>query len=274
MSTGTLRIGGCILLGLLAHASSPGSDTSLPPCPPGLIEGPDPIGRTCEPRDKEKTGTSTLRGCPETGHDPATGAPFMVWEEGDDGLRDIAFRMWSDGDWSGTEFLASSSADERDPRAFAAEDGTILVSWWAEGRDAGVYYARREPVVGSWSPGVRVADDGARPSIAAVSGRALIVFERSRPNGGVDLVAVTEGLDGGFAERLVLANAGFGSLASRVRHERGRTWVEWMPAPLRLAWSAWVDGRWSAAQTVGVAVHSWQAEQSARERVREIVLED
>jgi len=255
----------CLLLAAGAQAGDPTTGGGLPGCPSGLIEGPDPIGRTClDPTQ----GTKTSNTFPEFGFDPLTGLPFILF--GDAG--DIAFQTWSGHGWTPPEYVASGSLAERDPKAFVGADGAILVTWWADGRTPGIFYAARDSQTQRWSPPVQVTSNGARSSIALVGGRALVVFERSSGRGVVDLIAATETEDGVFTEQIVRRAAGAGELDSRVHHEDGKTWVEWQTAAGGMAWSHLVGGRWTEPRSVGVTDRSFKADKKARDSIRSVVV--
>ena len=269
MNSRQLRLWAWFPIGLLVCAASQAGDPStgggLPSCPNGLIEGPDPIGRTCIDPTKTKTGGAVV---PEFGTDPFTGLPFILF--GDAG--DIAFQTWQGFGWSAPEYVVSSSASERDPRAFVAPDGAILATWWTDGRTAGVFYAVRDAETQRWSPPVQVTQNGSRPSIARVAGRILVVFERASARGVVDLIAATEAPDGSFTEQTVRRGAGAPGLDNRVHHEDGKTWVEWQASPVRMAWSHLVGGRWTEPRAVDVTDRSFKADRRARESVRSFVV--
>ena len=259
----------CLLLYAGVQGGDPAGGSGVPSCPNGLIEGPDPIGRTClDPTKGGKIGDSTL--VPEFGADPLTGMPFILYGD----MGDIAFQRWAGSGWSATEYVASTSANELDPRAFVAADGTILVTWWADGRRGGIFYAERDAVTQRWSAPVQVTSNGARPSIARVDGGVLVVFERASARGVVDLIAAFATPDGGFAEQTVRRSAGAPGLASRLHVEDGKTWVEWQAAPGSMAWSHLVGGRWTEPRAIGVTERSYKEDRRARERIRSVVVGD
>jgi len=253
----------CLLLYAGSQGGDPATGTGLPPCPNGLIEGPDPIGRTCiDPTKGGKTNTGMVT--PEFGLDPLSGQPYILF--GDAG--DIAFQIWTGNAWSPTEYVASTSATERDPRAFVAPNGAILVTWWADGRDPGVFYAVRDLESQRWSPPMQVTGNGSRPSIATVAGRVLVVFERPSARGVVDLIAATEDDLGGFTEQTVRTGAGAPGLDSRVHDEDGQTWVEWQAPSGHRIWSQLAGGVWSEPGPLRTT--PWGSERSGRDATRSV----
>jgi hypothetical protein len=253
----------CLLLYAGSQGGDPATGTGLPPCPNGLIEGPDPIGRTCiDPTKGGKTNTGMVT--PEFGLDPLSGQPYILF--GDAG--DIAFQIWTGNAWSPTEYVASTSATERDPRAFVAPNGAILVTWWADGRDPGVFYAVRDLESQRWSPPMQVTGNGSRPSIATVAGRVLVVFERPSARGVVDLIAATEDDLGGFTEQTVRTGAGAPGLDSRVHDEDGQTWVEWQAPSGHRIWSQLAGGVGRAPGPLRTTPGGW--ERSGRDATRSV----
>jgi hypothetical protein len=236
MKSHQLRFWAFVPVCLLLYAGSQGGDPTgggLPPCPNGLIEGPDPIGRTCVDITKGggKTGSGAVT--PEFGTDPLTGQTYILF--GDAG--DIAFQMWSGNAWSPT--------------------------------DPGVFYAVRDLETQRWSPPLQVTGNGSRPSIASVAGRVLVVFERPSARGVVDLIAATEDDLGGFTEQKVHTGAGAPGLDSRVHNEDGETWVEWQGPSGHRIWSQLAGGAWSEPSPLRTT--PWRSEGTRRDATRSSV---
>jgi len=286
---------GCLLVALVGFgvlAENGGESANHPPdqCPFGIIEGPDPIGFTDCFGEVEKSGvgkgkngskmdskvppsvSQSAHGRPDFGRNAQSGQPFMVWAERNAGEHDIAFTNWANSQWEPVEYLTSSLADEHDPRAFAATDGSIYVGWWTDGVAPQVHFSRRDPKTDRWTDGRKVAGNASRPTIAIVDGRVWMAFERDSELGLRQVVVANELPDGEFAERIVAASNHKQSLDVELHLDAGRLWLDWKQSGQEFGFAEWIDGQWSGVTTEPWVNHSWAGEQQTRRNIRDLLL--
>jgi hypothetical protein len=286
---------GCLLVALLGFGvlAENGGESGNDPkdkCPLGIIEGPDPIGfadcfsdAKVSVSGKVKTGSKTgadvppsssrsVHGRPDFGRNAQSGQPFMVWADRNANEHDIAFSAWVDSGWGRVEYLTSSFADEHDPRAFAAADGSVYVSWWTDGVTPQVHVSRRDPDTGSWTHGRQVAANASLPTIAVVDGRVWVAFERESELGLRHVVVASESPSGEFVERIVAASDRKQSLDVELHLDEGRLWLDWKQSGREFGFAEWLDGRWSGVTTEPWVDHSWAGEQQSRRRIRDGLL--
>jgi hypothetical protein len=167
------------------------------------------------------------------------------------------------------EYLASTPADERDPRAVAAADGSIYVAWWTDEAIPRVHYAVRGPGFEGWTPPRPVADGARRPTPARVDDQFWVAYERDSKTGMRLVVVASEMPDGTFAERIVATSERTQDLGIELHVEAGRVWLDWKRSNKEFGYAEWTDEGWSAVSTVEWTDHSWSGERQARQRVRE-----
>ena len=286
---------GCLLVALVAFgalASNGGEseNDTTDQCPFGIIEGPDPIGlfdcfgnpkETSASRDKTVSKEESIlppglarsaHGRPDFGSNAQSGQPFMVWADRNAREHDIAFTSWIDSGWGGVEYVTSSLADERDPRAFAAGDGSIYVSWWTDDVVPRIYFSRRDPSYDGWTDGRQVAGDASRPSIVVVDGGVWVAFERDSKSGLRQVVVASELPNGKFAERIVASSDHRQSLDVELHMDAGRLWLDWKQSGQEFGFAEWNDGSWSGVATEPWVDRSWAGEQQTRRRIRDLLL--
>jgi len=286
---GCLLIALVIFQGLAASGGDKENDTT-DQCPFGIIEGPDPIGfMDCYKDPREKTGgrdnkasktdpilppgqAQSAHGRPDFGSNAKSGQPFMVWADRNSREHDIAFTTWGQAGWERVEYVTSSLADERDPRAFAAEDGSVYVAWWTDDVTPRIHFSRRDPAFDGWTIGRQVTSGASRPTIAIVDGQVWVAYERDGKFGLRHVIVANELPEGGFAERIVATSDHNQILGVELHIDAGRLWLDWRQASLEIGFAEWVDGSWSEMTTVPLSNRSWAGEQQARRSVRELLL--
>lgn len=286
---------GCLLISLVIFqgVASNGGDSdhdTTDQCPFGIIEGPDPIGFTdCFGDPKEKSGgrdkkmsktdpilppahAQSVHGRPDFGSNAKSGQPFMVWADRNGREHDIAFTTWTESGWDRVEYVTSSLADERDPRAFAADDGSVYVVWWTDGVTPGIHFSRRDPAFEGWTTGRQIAGDASHPTIAIVDDRVWVAFERESKAGLRHVIVASESPGGKFVQRIVATSDLKQTLGVEVHLESGRLWLEWKQSGQEFAFVEWVDGSWSEVTTVPWENRSWAGERQARQSIRDLLL--
>jgi hypothetical protein len=286
---------GCLLVSLVVAEclASSGGDSghgTSDQCPFGIIEGPDPIGLIDCFADPKEKGASRDKNAsngdpilppgqmqsgqarPDFGSNAKTGQPFMVWADRNTREHDIAYAGWTGSGWDRVEYVASSRSDELDPRAFAADDGSIQVVWWTDDVTPVVYVARRDPGFEGWTAAIRVAGSARRPTVAIVDGRVWVAFEREGKLGLRYAMVAAELPDGTFAERIVATSEHGKDLGVEIHVDAGRLWLDWKHSREEFGFAEWFDGHWSETTTVPWTDRSWAGEQEIRRDIRDLLL--
>lgn len=246
-----------------------------------ITDGPDPISRIWRPTNRapedkvlNPLGHSRGDGRPDLAYKDS-GNPLAVWAYNNGTDYDIAFSEWRNGSWSPTEFLTSSTANERDPRIHLAADGTVHIVWWVDAASPLVMYVSRDAISGSW--GIErqvnpVGDPARRPSVVVHAGATHVAYERRASDDelGDPAELVIGRLDDTvrFAIDVALVTRRTGIVDPVLHVANGRLWVDWKHSQTQLGRLVENDRQWTDARYFSWLNHSWIGVENVRRTIR------
>jgi hypothetical protein len=246
-----------------------------------ITEDPNPIGVWLQyrpvPSEQVLNADGHLRGDgPPDLAWKADSRPAAVWAYNAGSDFDIAFAEWDGAAWTATEFLTTSTQDERNPRLFIESDGTMHVVWWTQGEE--VYLSTRGAGSSVWDGPVPVTtggETGRRPAVAVSGGELFVAYECPSAAAGMlqDVRAAMRQPNGTFNFETVGSTLRTGPLDVVLHAEQGHVWADWKHEvdefgfAERVAGDGWSDG---AAQPW--TDPSWVGVEGTRRVIRSLVL--
>ncbi len=202
------------------------------------------------------------------------GRPLAIWAYNAGSDHDIAFAEWSGGAWGPTQFLTFNSANDRDPRLFAAPNGELHAVWWTDGIVDRIHWSSRPPGSTVWDTPVEVVSGGRRPTVAVFAGALRIAYERNSLVGGMaqDVVLVYRESGGGFVEEFAASTTRVEPLDAVLHGTAAKLWLDWKDADQLFGCAERGAAAWGPVGFVSWTDPSWVGVEETRRVVRGFVL--
>jgi hypothetical protein len=208
------------------------------------------------------------------------GWPVVVWAYNNGLDHDIALSQWTGNGWSPTEFLTSSIENDLDPRIFIERNGTIHVTWWAQGlvaADRVMLLSRVNDA--DWNAAAQITPvdtSGWRPAVAvAADGIVRVAYERpsSTPEKVKDMVVAARTPGGELVIELIVPTIRGERLDPVLHVENGQTWVDWKQESTQFGCARMnADGGWTEMTPEPWSEDTWIGVEDVRRTIRRMIV--